>query len=329
MAHVPDSFTTTPAVRSLAIVNPKAGSYATYQAGLQKMEATGGCVAEAENTETLAEALATAERENIQRIIIVGGDGSVSRVVNALAKRSQTVELAIVPAGTGNDFARSLGVPVNDPLTAWEIALRGAARPVDGVALSGGPCAYFANCITVGFGGHQAADVDPQQKSSWGKIAYWLAALAQLGDMPEYEISLTTESLERELRCYGCWITNGRYVGGGFPVSPAAELDDGQLDVVIVPVLPTLELLAAGIDLATSGPEDAEQILHYRAVRVSITAPEPVPLSIDGEIAQTAAFACEVRAAALRCVVGPFQPALSSEPSVISSPTASAVGRSG
>jgi len=113
----------------------------------------------------------------------VGGDGSVSRLVNELGEQARHFELAIVPAGTGNDLARSLGVPLNDPHAAWDIALHGRVIEIDVGVLHGGSPGHFVNGITAGFGSRQASTASADQKSYWGQLAYWLSAASQLGDM--------------------------------------------------------------------------------------------------------------------------------------------------
>jgi diacylglycerol kinase family enzyme len=169
------------------------------------------------------------------------------------------------------------------------------------------------NSITAGFGGRQAsADVDSAQKSSWGKISYWISALSKLGDMPEFDVRFSADGRQHEIRCLGFWLANGRYVGGGFPVAPTARIDDGLLDLVVMPSLPALDLIAAGVDFTVSGPEQAEQILTLRATRIELTTEPVAPLSIDGDPSDAGRLECNVLPGALRIVAGTLDPALDS-----------------
>jgi len=300
----------TTAARSLALVNPKSANAAGQQEWLRWFEKLGGAVEPMPTPETLFQSIAHRAASQLRtRLIVVGGDGSVSGVVNALGDALLRYEIAVIPTGTGNDFARSLGIPLDDPALAWEIALQGSATEVDLVALSGCKPRRFINTITAGFGGRQASDLAEDQKSSWGKIAYWTAAALQLGDMPEFDLRLKTPERIEFVRCVGFWLANGRYTGGGFPVAAEASLDDGLLDVVVVPSMPLLELLAAGVDLTLASPEQSERLLTFRAAELSVaTAPE-VPLSIDGEPAICDALECHVLPRALRIIAGNTEPA--------------------
>lgn len=295
--------------RSLAIVNAKSASAAAQDELLRAFEAAGGAVCSTSDQGELADVFGRAQAERRTRLIVVGGDGSLSCMVNALGPQSADYEIAIVPAGTGNDFARALLLPVDDPALAWEIALRGSPVPVDVVEMRGRKPSYFINTITGGFGGRQAADVAAEQKSSWGKIAYWLAAAIQLGDMPEFDLSLTADGREECIRCLGFWLANGRYTGGGFPVAPDALLDDGMLDLVVVPSMPVLELFAAGVDFTLIGPQESSRLMTLRTAELTLKTATPIPLSIDGDPVDCDALECHVLRHALRIIAGNIDPA--------------------
>ena len=297
--------------RALALLNSQASTSGTQVEWLQLFEESGGLVLTTSNATELSQAFVEAERQQRSRLIIVGGDGSISRVANELGCDTERFELALVPAGTGNDLARSLGIPIDDPAQAWNIALNGLARPIDMIAI-GGTERRFVNVATAGFGGRQAAEAAREQKSYLGQLAYWLSAAMQLGDMPEYEVLFTIDGQAQTLRCVGFWIANGRYVGGGFPAAPHAIIDDGLLDIVAIPAMPALELLTAGVDFALLGPEQSEWIVNLRAAQMSVTTIPKIPLSIDGEPYKTDALECHVLPKALRVVVGALSPAVSS-----------------
>jgi len=296
--------------RPLALVNPKSSACATHREFLPLIEEAGGVIHTTSSQQELARALVEAERGKYDRLVVVGGDGSVSRVVNAIGEDAADFELAVVPAGAGNDLARSLGIPVGDSAAAWDLALCGAAREVDAVSLRSDVYGYFVNGITAGFGGRQATLVDPEQKSYWGKIAYWLAALAKMGEMTEFDLLLTLDGQEQQIRSLGFWIANGRYVGGGFPVAPSALIDDGYLNLVVVPSLPTLDLLAAGVDFTWSGPDESDRILTFQATKIAAGIAPRVPLSVDGEPLEADALECHVLPGALKMVTGNVDPAL-------------------
>lgn len=306
--------------RTMALVNPKAGTSTAQQEFLPCVEQAGGTICHLSSGEALQTILAAADRDGIERLIVVGGDGSISGVINSLALNLNRFEIAIVPAGTGNDLARSLGIPVDDLGLAWQLALHAEATPIDLIQLS--PSGrLFANSITAGFGGQQASDVDREQKGYWGKLAYWLTALGKMGDMKDFHVAITTPEFAKELTVYGFWVANGRTVGGGFTVTPAALVDDGLLDVVAIPAGGPLDLLSAGVDYAVIGPEQSEQILTFRAKNVRILVTPTVALSVDGEPFEAEYLECAVLPSAVRMIVGPVDPALSKAPPPPITPT--------
>jgi len=295
--------------RSLALVSPKAANVSLHEELLSAFERSGGVVVVTSRRCELVEAIRAADTQRRSRLIVVGGDGSLSCIVNALGSTSADYEIAIVPAGTGNDFARSLMLPVDDPALAWEVAITGAARPADLVELSGNLTRLFVNAITAGFGGRQTSEIAAEQKSAFGKVAYWLAAFTQLGDMPEFDVRLRTRDVEQSVRCLGFWLANGRYAGGGFPIAPEASLDDGMLDVVVVPSMPALDLIAAGVDLTLVGAEQSDRLLTFRTADLAVATAQQIPLSIDGDPADCQSLECHVLRHALRIIAGNNDPA--------------------
>jgi len=288
--------------RSLAVVSRKAANSSSHEVALHEYRDAGGMIRSASTPSELSAALHLARDENRDRLIVVGGDGSLSCVVNALLAEPNEFSLAIIPAGTGNDFARSLNLPVNDIDAAWSIALGGWPRAVDVVELRGASPGWFLNVVTAGFGGRQAAEAASDQKAALGKIAYWLAAAAQLGEMPEFDVRFNSRGQELSIKCLGFWLANGRYTGGGFPIAPEASVDDGLLDVVVVPSMSALDLIAAGIDLTLLGAEQSDRVWTFRTADLAVTSSHDIPLSIDGDPWNCSGLECHVLRHALRII---------------------------
>lgn len=249
--------------------------------------------------------LARDARTQYERIIVAGGDGTISRVVNALAPEFDSVELAVLPLGTGNDLARSLHLPLDDPSAALEIAFEGESHLLDVGHVRGATDVYFVNAASGGFGGRVARDVHREDKARWGPVAYWMTAFSKLMKLEPYAVSLEVDGVCHDINVYGIVVANGQFVGGGFPIAPRASLDDGMLDVTTIPVLPMLELLADGISYALGHHEQVERIGFFRGRQIHITSDPPVLFSIDGEPIQSLDSVFEVLPRALRVVAGP------------------------
>ena len=107
-----------------------------------------------------------------------------------------------------------------------------------------------------------------------------------------------------QLSCFGLTIANGRFVGGGFPISAGALLDDGYFDLVIIPQLSTVELISAGINYTLNRDPASASIMTLRAQRVAIRATPVLPFSFDGEPTQLLDARFEIAPRLLRVVAG-------------------------
>jgi len=286
------------------IHNAHAGSVAGLGRGLVKeAESIGLPCFEVRRPGGAAAVAREALEQGYDRIIVAGGDGTISQVVNGVAPRFDRVELAVVPLGTGNDLARTLGIPLDQPGDALELALRGASCEIDLIHVTGAGTEYCVNAASGGIGARVAADIDPHDKVRWGAFAYWLTAVTKLIELKEYHVRLELDDQTHEMPLYGVIVANGMYVGGGFPIAPAASVRDGCLDVTVIPVLPVLELLAAGLNF-TFGRHYADRIQSFRTRRAHLVATPGMSFSIDGEPTRTIDMTFEVLPRTLRCVVG-------------------------
>lgn len=245
-------------------------------------------------------------REGVyDRLVVGGGDGTLGRVVRALAPDFPTVDLALLPFGTGNDFARSLGLDGDDLEEIFRRAVSESGVPVDAVRVESSDSeTWFVNVANGGIGGEIAHEVSKQDKRRWGPMAYWVASVTAVVDPPSFEVRLTLDGESTEMDLCGLAIANGRYVGGGFPIARNAWIDDGLLDVTMVPVLPRLELVAAGVDFALERDTEGDRLATRRARRIRVTSVPDMPFSVDGEPARAFDATFEVLPGVLRMVPG-------------------------
>ncbi len=252
----------------------------------------------------LGQLAAEAAQRGAGRIVVVGGDGTVNEAVNGLVGRAG-VELAVLPRGTGTDFVRSFGIP-RDVEQAARIVVEGRTRTIDAGKItyrswSGGDAvAYFANIASAGMSGAVAKRTNETTKVLGGKASYLLATLAVFASWRNTEMRITVDDAIRSGRMYDAIVANCRYFGGGMKICPGAEPDDGLFDVLLIGDITKADLLAnmPRIYRGTHLPHPRAELL--RGATVTVDAPEPLPVEIDGEQPGTTPARFEIVRDALR-----------------------------
>ena len=238
-------------------------------------------------------------------VVAAGGDGTINEVVNGLAEDFGRARLGIIPLGTGNDFVRSINVP-NDLEAAVELLGAGETQALDVVRVTSDTQRYFINVSAGGFSGLVDERLTAEMKRTWGPLAYLRSAAMALPDLTDYHTYLTFDDEEqREVNTYNIVIANARFVAGGIPIAPEADLCDGLFDVLIVPVgsLPQLALLVPKILLGQH--LDDERILFRRARKLHLDSQPKMWFNADGELVGNEPSTFELIPRAVNVVVGP------------------------
>ena len=207
-------------------------------------------------------------------IVCVGGDGTLSEVVGALAGKDAT--LYIVPSGTGNDFARAFGLP-REPVAALAAQLDGTPERIDLGTINGKP---FLNVSGSGFDVEVLRKTEELKSVYPGETAYRKAVLAVVSRYRamEAELSIDGRPFERR-RVTIAEFANGQYIGGGMRVAPDARENDGLLDVVtvvpvwhgLIPLLLPLFILGVHVRLPLARSVRArEAVLRCKGMTVNI-----------------------------------------------------------
>ncbi|GIX00037.1 MAG: hypothetical protein KatS3mg111_3369 [Pirellulaceae bacterium] len=300
-------------MRSVLIFNPQAGTADRIKDFL--LHLTSGTRCELRPTGSAQDARRFAREaveEGIDRLIVAGGDGTIGLAIEGIAPHFDRIELAVLPFGTGNDLARSLGFTPDQMEQAYEAAFGPHTVPIDIIRIT--EKEGVQHCINVangGFGGRVALDVQSIDKRRWGPMAYWITSASRLVDLQPYEVRMELDGQHDEhISSFGVAIANGRFVGGGFPIAPQALLDDGWMDITVIPVLPTIELMVAGLNF-TLNPQSEERIRTFRARRLRFDSTPEMPFSVDGEPIRHMSFTCETLPRVLRVVASKEAPGLS------------------
>jgi len=245
-------------------------------------------------------------------VVAAGGDGTVSEVAAALAGRGGAA-LGIVPLGTANDFAAAARVPLGDVDAALDLIVSGcAAVPVDVIRCNG---RAFLNLASAGPGTRITAETPEGLKRALGGLSYAVAGAVVGATKPGAFEGQRGRVLGPDLEWSGAFLAlvvgNGRQAGGGVVLLPDARIDDGLLDVRLVPEgdgagALFLESLLRGREAAL---DDAS--IAYRAPWVEVETGEPLQVNLDGEPVEGVSFRFEVDPGALNIVLPPECPLVS------------------
>jgi len=236
-------------------------------------------------------------KSETRRVIVAGGDGTVSEVINGLA--GTAVEIGVVAIGTGNDLARTLKLPYNDVAKAVAVALSGRARAVD---LGRERRRFFVSSVGLGF----ASDVVEQtNRRSWlgGSAKFFFAVHRALHKLRAIPILLELDGEARELDCVSVLVQNTAYTGGGLLIAPDARIDDGLLDVAVIGAIGKLDLVCNFPRLYRGTHSNHPKFAVYRARKVRIETATPLPVMLDGDIWGYSPIEAEVVSQAVKVVV--------------------------
>ena len=292
-------------MRTRVVLNPNAGSAddcAALRAGVAALGDAEVCTTEGPGD---AERLAReAVEAGYEQVIAAGGDGTLNEVVNGLAVDFGAARLGLLPLGTGNDFARSIGVPAElDGALAVLAAGRTAALDV-GRAVAATP-RHFVNVSAGGFSGVINEKMDAEVKRSWGPLSYLRSAVEAFPELAPFQATLRLDGGETlDVSAYSVVVANARYVAAGIPVAPEARLDDGLLDLMIVPES-SVPQLAVLVPLVLLGRHTGSDLAIFRrAAAIELRSEPPMSFNVDGELLPDQPTRFEVLPRALRVVVG-------------------------
>jgi len=246
---------------------------------------------------------ALADHQDAGTIMVLGGDGSLHTVVAALhaAGRLADVAVALVPLGTGNDFARTLELPTEPDLAAAVVA-GGAEKAFDLIVDTEG--AVTVNAVHLGAGAEAAIAAQPH-KRRFGPIGYTIGALVSgfRTQGKHLAISVDGERVPDRGRVLLVAVGNGRFVGGGTALLPEADPSDGLLDVAVVFSHTRRERLMYALSLGLRRHHHRDDVDYRRGTEVTVEGPD-LRCTNDGEIAEPrAAYTWHVEPGALRMLV--------------------------
>jgi diacylglycerol kinase (ATP) len=242
-----------------------------------------------------AEALA----EGSKRLLVMGGDGTISDVADVLSDSDVTI--GIIPAGTGNDIARSLGIIPGDIIEAFGRIVKGDTISFD-VGLERVSGRRFVSFVGCGFPAIVAEEAN-RMKFMKGRAVFFLSLYKAVTKLKGIPLALTLDGQRNEMICTSIMIQNTPFTGGGLKVAPGAEINDGFLDVVVVGEIGRLELMRNFPKLYSGRHLDHPAFRLMKGKHITVELPENQLVSYDGETDRADRLEIEVKPGAIRLIV--------------------------
>jgi diacylglycerol kinase (ATP) len=268
------------------VVNTRSrtGERAFFQAldHLQDLHVTVGVTYAVRDPARLPETVREVLDDGYRFLILGGGDGSVSSVVDFLA--GHDVLLGLLPLGTANDFARTLDIP-GDIEDACKTIANGKVVDID-LGLAGDN--YYVNVASVGLSVEATRALSPWLKKSTGPLAYPVAAIRAFLQHEPFSARLTFPEGDHEPveydRLLQVAVGNGRFYGGGMIVGLESGIDDKTLDVYAIDLGRHRDLLGAVRYLRSGDFIKTDGVHNFRTPRVRLETAPDLPVNIDGEV---------------------------------------------
>ena len=253
-------------------------------------------VRESQSSEHLMELARGAREEKPDLIVSAGGDGTHHYVINGLFKSE--VPLGVLPMGTGNDFAKGLGMPMN-PHAAAAALLNGRVREID---LAQAGAAVYVCIAGVGFDSTVTRYANEHARWLSGSLAYPWSVLCCMREYRPQQLEIIADGESFSGEVLFAVVGNNSSYGGGIRLAPRAKLDDGILDVCIVPYMSRLELLR-WVPRAYRGEHlHHPRIKYLQARKITLRPTSRMELFGDGEFLQELPATIEVVPRALRVI---------------------------
>jgi diacylglycerol kinase (ATP) len=289
------------------VINPAAGGGAAARSAAEVaaiLDAAGvrHTVVESKSLDH-ARSLAAGAAEAGETVVAFGGDGLTGALAGAAAQAAAAAGAAagagaapafgVIPAGRGNDFARTHRIPF-EPAAAARLLIEGEPRPVDLIEVTAdGEPATVAGSVYLGII-PVAGEIANRTRFIRGPMVYNLAALrALIGWKPTmFRVEATGadgQEQAQEFRGYCVVAANAPYFGGGMKAAPDADTSDGLLDIVLMRHAPKLTFVRALTKVKDGSHVDLDQVEMLRASSVTLSTDRPMPAGADGELLACAA----------------------------------------
>lgn len=273
--------------KALLLINPHSrnGSDTDIQGGIELLRSAGTdvIVKMIDDSATVSQLIESLHND-VQLVIIGGGDGTINSALSALYRFK--LRLGILPLGTANDLARSLGIPA-DIDEAFKIIYENNYCKTNLGIVNG---KYFFNVAHIGLGVKVTEELTPDLKKKWGVFSYLKAIFSAFKNQKKFYLTLKTAEQNHRLRSIQLAVGSGRYYGGGNIIDEDSEIDDGLLRLYSLYPLTFWQLLSCAPLLRFGKHKQIRRTFTLSGKEIEIITAPPLEIHADGEhISQTPA----------------------------------------
>lgn len=219
--------------------------------------------------------------DTYEHLLIAGGDGTIDIIINAMKNLDINIPIGILPVGTANDFAHSLGLEF-DIKKAVENIINSKPRKFDIGRVND---KYFINVASAGMFTDVSQKINPDFKNYMGKVAYYITGIEEALHLRDFNIRVKSEEVQYEGKMYLMLVFNGK-TAGNLNLAYKSELDDGYLDVIIFKSMPIPKSIPVFINILRGEHLDnlnEDAILYFKTKEIYIECIDELVTDIDGE----------------------------------------------
>lgn len=273
--------------RVLLVVNPSSGGEkAKEYEGLAKEKlATFFDEVTVKHTEKGGDARDFAKRaaeEGYHSVFVMGGDGTVNEGISGLAELENRPNFGFFPLGTVNDLARALGMPLNPEEAIQQLDIQ-KTKPLDIGKIND---KYFMNVVAIGTIPESINNVAPEEKTKWGKMAYFISGVQDLMATSFYDFRMTIDGEARDIKSSTVLIGLTNSIGGFETLLPEATVDDGLLHLVYIKDASLLDTVMAVPELVTGVSDSSKNVEYvtFTEAEIALINPEDsLTTNVDGD----------------------------------------------
>ena len=246
--------------------------------------------------------------ERFDRVICVGGDGTLNEIVNGLHNANLDIPVGLVSVGTGNDFKKTLGLIGSYEYMIQRIAngkpksfdlLEATYKGLDGKMIT----RLAVNIIGVGFDAAVSQRINNARFKVRGKMSYVLSFLPEFITTGTYPVDFSTNGNFVQESYYFVAFGNGKYFGGGMKVCPDAEPDDGYIDAVGIGGMPKLRFLYHFPKIYKGTHISVKEVDHAKAKEFDVKGTKETPIEMDGEVVGTLPLKIRIKEKAVKILL--------------------------